>query len=1319
MENMIELRILFLEDIQSDMELASRELKKNGIQFVAIRVETKESFLAELVDFKPSIIISDYSLPKFDGMQAIRIAKEKYPDIPIILLTGSINEETAVECMKAGADDYVIKEHISRIPFAVLEALKKSKALKEREKALQAVIESEEKFRSYVINSPGVISIVDQNGYFKFLNRTEHGYDPEYFRDKTIFDFIPQARRENIKNTFKECIKEGSPKYFETMAELGGKVYWYENKVALQSPNDPNSNLIIISSDITERITSEERIRKLNRINTVLSRINKTIVRIHDVKKLFDEVCKISITDGGFVMAWIGLLNPRTNEMNIRASSGNTGDYLGKINVDLHDMIRGQGPSGLTIKNSKTTIVNDIATDIRMQPWKGEALKHGFRSTIALPIKQFGVTVGVFRLYSSEINFFDSEEIQLLKELVSDISFAMEFIELDLERKVAEDELRKSENKYHDLVENALVGVFITNITGKFQYINDAARIMFEYDSIQEMIETNAIEMYRNPIDRVKLLKTLAIDRFVKSYELETVTKKGRKITIVMSASVNNDLITGMVVDITARKEAENQLKALIEEMPDGVLVSDSAGKIIVTNSAAEKMFGYTKSELQGSPSEILIPIESRIKNSANSKDYFESNSHSTILGSGNEYKAIRKDGSQFPTDISLSVVETKEGLVAISIVRDITRWKEAEVKILKSERDYRNLFELANDAIIIYKPINEIIVEVNKKACELYGFTKEEFVGMSFKKITKEVRKGEKEIRELYFKKTIQNFETTHFRKDGRPIEVAVNASYINYNEEDVIQSINRDITESKKAVEALRVSEYKFRSIFETANEGICIVDRNDKIVSVNTKLANMLGYSVSELTDLYFENILASTDLIQNHKMYFDPTLAKIESYERRLMCKTGSTIWVVISASPMLGKNGSYQGAFGMFSDITERKLMLDELITAKQRAEEMNKVKSFFFANMNHELRTPFVSILGFAEIIEDSVEDVEIKKMASAIIESSKRITQTLYNLLDLSKLEVGSTGVNHESFNVVEMIDDIYGEFVQLANRKNLTFEKFVHEFENQVKTDKSLLRSIITHLVSNAITFTQLGKVEICAEVRPGGDEVYLVVSVSDTGIGIANEKLEVIWEEFRQASEGLSRSFEGTGLGLTLTKKYVELLKGEISVESLIGVGSKFIVKIPITFSAKKPVEVININKKALTEIVENENVKNKHALKKILYIDDDPLALDVVTRYLFKMYSIECVRDTNLFMSKILSTTYNCLLCDINLSAEINGVELVQKVRNIPEYSNIPIVAVTAYALKSDKDNLLSKGFSHYIAKPFTKKDILNLLYEVFI
>ena len=263
------------------------------------------------------------------------------------------------------------------------------------------------------------------------------------------------------------------------------------------------------------------------------------------------------------------------------------------------------------------------------------------------------------------------------------------------------------------------------------------------------------------------------------------------------------------------------------------------------------------------------------------------------------------------------------------------------------------------------------------------------------------------------------------------------------------------------------------------------------------------------------------------------------------------------------SPIKNSENIITNYLGIKEDITEKKRIIEELKTAKEKAEEMSNVKSSFLANMSHELRTPMMGILGNAEIISISTEDIEIKDMASAIYTSGQRLINTLNLILDLSRIEANKESLDIESLDVVSIIKDVVDHYSSAAWQRNLSLEFITRLDKIYSNLDERLFREVLNNLINNAIKFTNNGGITVSLST----DADKMIIKVIDTGIGIPSESLGIIFEEFRQVSEGYGRNFEGTGLGLTITKKFVEKLGGTISVESKTDIGSEFTVVFPV--------------------------------------------------------------------------------------------------------------------------------------------------------
>lgn len=391
------------------------------------------------------------------------------------------------------------------------------------------------------------------------------------------------------------------------------------------------------------------------------------------------------------------------------------------------------------------------------------------------------------------------------------------------------------------------------------------------------------------------------------------------------------------------------------------------------------------------------------------------------------------------------------------------------------------------------------------------------------------------------------------------------------------------------------------------------------------------------------------------------------------------------------------------------DITLQEKMMTELVEAKEKAEEMNEIKSNFLANMSHELRTPLHGILGFAQILSEEINDEELQKMANVIYKSGNRLLETLNLLLSFSKTETSKIEIVLSDINIKSLFEESIEIFRPFSESKGLEVSLELSKENIKIHSDERLLREIINNLLNNAIKFTEKGGIFVKGHIESNGS---ITLSIKDTGIGIPINKHEQIFQEFRQESEGLSRNFEGTGLGLTLTKRYVEILGGSISVESEVGVGSIFTINIPnkakedrLDSNEFKEAGIINI-------------IPAPSSRKKLLLVENDKVSAMLVNTFVKKEFDLDIVANGSEALKKVSETEYDAILMDINLGEGITGLDATQEIKRLKAYKDIPIIAVTAFAMEKDKEEFLKYGCTHYLAKPFEKQDLMNLLKQAF-
>ncbi|MEP0860337.1 MAG: PAS domain S-box protein [Ignavibacterium sp.] len=680
------------------------------------------------------------------------------------------------------------------------------------------------------------------------------------------------------------------------------------------------------------------------------------------------------------------------------------------------------------------------------------------------------------------------------------------------------------------------------------------------------------------------------------------------------------------------------------------------------------------------------------------------------------------------PLKISNNVI----GVMVVQSYRNPKRYDKATLELLETvanqlsifierKRAEETTFKLSkaieqSPSSIVITDIDGNIEYVNPKFTQVTGYKSEEVIGQNPR-----ILKSGTQDNSFY-----ENFWQTilagkdwrgefHNRKKSGELyweEAVISPLFNEQGEITHFIAVKEDITEKKIMLEQIVESEERFRSIWENSLDGMRLLDENGIIVDVNPAYCRLVGMELNQLRgrplNIVYEIKDNSDESIKRFRERFrGKTIDKKFEVETNLW--NGKKIWLELSNS-FIEFPGSKTLLLSIFRDVTDKKQMIDELIDAKVRAEEMNRVKSYFFANMSHELRTPLVGILGFSEVLKGELKDQpDLSRMIDLINTSGQRLLETLNMILNISKLEAGKLEVRLTDANIIPLLETSFNLFSSIAKKKNLEYKLIKPKDEIICRIDPSLFQNIFNNLINNAVKFTKQGSIVVDVKLK---DE-NVTIEVSDTGIGIPETHQAVIWEEFRQASEGINRSFEGTGLGLTIVKKYTELLGGKISLKSKVGEGSIFTVEFPRVKAKLDP----DLEKAA--EKVQREIEKRLSSLNyQILYVEDDSAAIDVVSLMLRGMYSLDFARNADEALSKVKAKKYDAILMDINLRRGMDGLQLTQLIREMPEYKETPIIALTAYAMEKEKQEFLSKGLSHYLSKPFRKNDLLMLLQNIF-
>jgi len=654
-------------------------------------------------------------------------------------------------------------------------------------------------------------------------------------------------------------------------------------------------------------------------------------------------------------------------------------------------------------------------------------------------------------------------------------------------------------------------------------------------------------------------------------------------------------------------------------------------------------------------------------------------------------------------------------------ILKDITLHKQAEEALKDSHERYKSQIELSSDSIIVQS--GEKIVFANnatlklmgaKSLDELTGKSALDFVHPDYKDIAVQ------RIQRIYDNEEKITLTDEKFIKlNGDVIDVEVTAILINYFGELSIQMIVRDITERKQNKDML----VKLKKAVETSGKAIFITDQNGIFKYVNPAFNDLYGYTLDEIIGRLTPQAIES-ELLGSHnsemlgKILMNGQEEKGEFINKR---KDGTIIDIESSVSPILDEMNSIIGFLGIHCDITKRKLAERELIKAKEHARESDRLKSAFLANLSHEIRTPMNGIMGFAEILkEPDVTGEEQNEYLSIIEQSGERMLNTLNDIIDLSKIESGQIRFSISETNVNQKMMDIYTSLRPEAEKKGLqiSYRKNLSTNEAIINTDKEKLKAILSNLIKNAIKFTKTGFIEFGygsissptsstdssdSPTNSESEPAELEFFVKDSGIGISNEQKEFIFERFRQGNESLHKKYEGAGLGLSISKAYVEMLGGKIRVESELGKGSVFYFTLPLNIipGEKKFTQKVGLFNREV-------NVINN---LKILIVEDDEGCSKYLSMAIKKISKEVLKARTGVEAVETCRNNYDIdlVLMDIQMP-EMDGYEATRQIR---QFNNeVVIIAESSFDFSGDVDKVMEAGCTDYISKPYSRKILLD-------
>jgi PAS domain S-box-containing protein len=936
-------------------------------------------------------------------------------------------------------------------------------------------------------------------------------------------------------------------------------------------------------------------------------------------------------------------------------------------------------------------------------------------------------------------------------------------------RQQAEEALLKAGALQSAIFNSANFSSIATDAKGVIQIFNVGAERMLGYAAAEVMNKITPADI-SDPQELIARAKALSVElgttiapgfealvfkaaRGIEDiYELTYIRKDGSRFPAVVSVTAlrdAQDTIIGYLLigtDNTARQQAEEALlkagalqSAIFNSANFSSIATDAKGVIQIFNVGAERMLGFKAAEVmnQITPADISDPQELIARAKALSVELgtsiapgFEALVFKASRGIEDIYELtyIRKDGSRFPAVVSVTALRDAQDVI-IGYLLIGTELKAGALQsaifnsanfssIATDAKGVIQIFNVGAERMLGYAAADvmnkitpadisdpqELIARAKALSVELATSITPGFEALVFK--------ASRGIEDIY--------ELTYIRKDGSRFPAVVSVTALRDAQDAIIGYllIGTDNTarklveaEQKKLDQRLRDQQFYTRSLIESNIDAIMTTDPSGIITDVNKQMEALTDCTRDELIGAPFKDYFtdperaeAAIKLVLSEKSVTD--------YELTARARDGKQTVVSYNATTFYDRNRTLQGVFAAARDVTERKRVEAELQQAKATAESASQTKSDFLASMSHEIRTPMNAIMGIADLLAKTALSPEQDKYVQIFRRAGDNLLNLINDILDLSKVEASQLELERTGFSLNDHLEKVMEMVAARANEKGLALVcKIAPNVPTDLVGDPTRLRQVLLNLLGNAIKFTQSGEVSL--RVEPDADSsipTALRFTISDTGIGISDEKLGKVFERFTQADSSTTRRFGGSGLGLTISKRLVELMGGRIWVESEVGAGSVFAFAVPfeIWATADRPVAVPvgtdpELPLPALRILLAEDSPDN--CIITMAYLEDTP-------------YRVEIAETGAIACEKFTAGHYDLVLMDRQMPV-MDGLTATRTIRAWEQANDrppTPIIALTASALKGDREMCLAAGCTAFLTKPIKQEVLLQAIRE---
>ncbi|MBC3786959.1 PAS domain S-box protein [Spirosoma utsteinense] len=760
-------------------------------------------------------------------------------------------------------------------------------------------------------------------------------------------------------------------------------------------------------------------------------------------------------------------------------------------------------------------------------------------------------------------------------------------------------------------------------------------------------------------------------------------------------------------------RQSEQRYRQLIESVQDIIFKTSTDGHFTFVSPGIEQLLGYTEQEFLQMHFLTIIQPGYRQK----LLDFYLLMLKNRQDSNYTEFPVVAKDGRIVWIGQTARLIESdEEVLELVAVARDISDRKKAETALQTTKTRLSTLITNLQSGVMV-EDENRRVILVNQLFCDIFDIptTPDELIGHDCGEAREQV-KGlfvEPDAFIERMNELLQNRQTCVGEEicmlNGRILEL----DYIPILLDDKYMGQlwrYSDVTEKYQAREQIRRSEEKYRGIMNNMELGLLEVDNEQNIMRAYERCCNMLGYTEEELVGKNATELLVPLEfqnVIERQQRQREEGSAG--SYELQLIRKDGSRIWVLVSGVPINDEHGVLVGSMGIHYDLSERKVLEEELAMAKQIAEEARQAEKQFLANMSHEIRTPLNAIIGMSHLLFDTQPSRQQREYIDILKTSADFLHSLISDLLDMTKIEAGRVEVHPRPFDLVGLLRATQKVFEMKLEGRPVDIDVMLDaRITGDFIGDDVMLNQILMNLVGNADKFTEKGNIQITAKLKQDEETgCWIEFSVSDTGIGIPAEKLDLVFQKFKQVNPQ-GHKHKGTGLGLAITKELVDIQGGSISVKSQIGEGSVFTFTLPF---AKSPVL---IEAKAVVQSQTPSASSDVVLMRHVLVVEDNLMNQKYIGGLLSKWkipYTL--AMDGKRAVEEAKNQRFDMILMDIQMPI-MDGYEATVAIRSTHNPNqHVPIIALTASAMLDHKNIAMEAGMNDFLTKPFDPGQLMAL------